>query len=131
MKIDRRKVIIGVAGLATIPLVGCNQSNLPERKEANMYGLITKISAVDGKRDELSAILLEGLHDMPGNLSYIVANDPTNTNALWVTEVWANKVAHENSLTLPSVQGAIKTGRPLIAGMDRIAETQPVGGEGL
>ncbi len=131
MKIDRRKVIIGVAGLATIPLLGCNQNNLPEIKEANMFGLITKITAVDGKRDELSAILLEGLREMPGNLSYIVANDPTNENALWVTEVWTNKAAHENSLTLPSVQNAIKAGRPLMAGLERIAETQPVGDEGL
>jgi len=96
-----------------------------------MYGLIAKMTAVDGKRDELSAILLEGLRGMPGNLSYIVANDLTNANDLWITETWVNKAAHENSLTLPSVQDAIKAGRPLIAGMERVAETQPIGGEGL
>ncbi len=96
-----------------------------------MYGLISKITAIDGKRDELSAILIVGLRDMPGSLSYIVANDPANINALWVTEVWANKAAHENSLTLSSVQDAIKIGRPLIAGMERITETQPIGGKGL
>ena len=96
-----------------------------------MYGLIGKMSAVDGKRDELSAILLEGLRDMPGNLIYVVANDPSDANALWITEVWTDKTAHEASLALPSVQDAIQRGRPLIAGMERIAETQPVGGQGL
>lgn len=131
MEIDRRKVIIGMAGLAPTLLIGCNQKNTPKAKEANMYGLISKITAVDGKRDELSAILLKGLHEMPGNLSYIVANDPTNTNTLWVTEIWADIAAHKKSLALPSVQHAIKIGRPLIAEMERITETQPIGGEGL
>jgi len=96
-----------------------------------MYGLIAKMTAADGKRDELSAILLEGLKDMPGNISYVVANDPSSPNDLWITEVWEDKTAHENSLKLPSVQSAIGAGRPLIAGMERIAETQPIGGQGL
>ena len=96
-----------------------------------MYGLIAKMTAVDGKRDALSSILIEGLRAMPGNLSYIVANDQANANDLWITEVWVDQTAHQNSLSLSSVQEAIKAGRPLIAGMERIAETQPVGGEGL
>lgn len=96
-----------------------------------MYGLIGKMLAVDGKRDELSAILLEGLQDMPGNLIYVVANDPSDVNALWVTEVWSDSDAHKASLSLASVQDAIQRARPLIAGMERIAETRPVGGQGL
>lgn len=36
-----------------------------------MFGLIGKMKAVSGKRDELSAILLRGLREMPGNLSYM------------------------------------------------------------
>jgi len=96
-----------------------------------MYGLIGKMIAASGKRDALSAILLEGLQDMPGNISYIVANDPQNGDALWITEVWEDSAAHQASLSLPSVQAAIQKGRPLIAGMERIAETNPVGGHGL
>ena len=96
-----------------------------------MYGLITKMTAVDGKRDELSAVFLKGLRDMPGNISYIVANDPANVNGLWITEVWVDQAAHQNSLTLPSVQNAITTGRPFIAGIERIAETHPLGGKGF
>ncbi|MBI1338834.1 antibiotic biosynthesis monooxygenase [bacterium] len=96
-----------------------------------MYGLIGKMIAVEGKRDELSSILLEGLQDMPGNLSYIVAADPADPNALWITEVWTDSSAHQASLSLPSVQEAIRRGRPLIAGMERLAETTPIGGQGL
>jgi quinol monooxygenase YgiN len=44
------------------------------------------VTAVDGKRDELMEILL-GTQSMPGCLSYIVARDPGDASAVWVTEV--------------------------------------------
>ncbi|MBK8198507.1 MAG: antibiotic biosynthesis monooxygenase [Acidobacteria bacterium] len=96
-----------------------------------MYGLIGKFTAADGRRDELIGYLLEGLRDMPGCLSYIVARDPADGNAIWVTEAWQDAESHAASLSLPSVQEAIRKARPLIAGMESIAETQPVGGHGL
>lgn len=96
-----------------------------------MYGLIGKIKSIAGQRDALMAILLNGLVDMPGCLSYIVAADPTDPDAIWVTEVWASREHHQASLTLPSVQQAISKGRPLIAGFGERFETIPVGGYGL
>lgn len=96
-----------------------------------MYGLIGKFTATDGRRDELIGYLLEGLRDMPGCLSYIVASDPADANAIWVTEAWTDAASHKASLSLPSVQDAIRKARPIIAGMESVAETQPVGGHGL
>jgi quinol monooxygenase YgiN len=96
-----------------------------------MYGLVGKIKAVAGKRDALSAILIEGSAGMPGCLSYVVANDQTDQDAIWVTEVWESQTSHQESLSLPSVQKAIALGRPLIAGFDERFETIPVGGQGL
>ena len=96
-----------------------------------MYGLIGKIKSIAGQRDALVAILLDGLVDMPGCLSYVVAEDPTDPGALWVTEVWESREHHQASLTLPSVQQAISQGRPLIAGFGERFETIPVGGHGL
>ncbi|MFN2323265.1 MAG: putative quinol monooxygenase [Trueperaceae bacterium] len=96
-----------------------------------MYGLIGKIHAVPGARDELAAILIGGVGGMPGCLSYVVAHDPDDADALWVTEVWRDAEAHRSSLTLPSVQDAIARGRPLIAGFGQRVETRPVGGHGL
>jgi quinol monooxygenase YgiN len=96
-----------------------------------MYGLIGKIRAVAGARDELAAILVDGVGGMPGCLSYVVALDPADPDALWVTEVWTDEDAHLASLSLPSVQDAIKRGRPLIAGFGERIETHPVGGHGL
>lgn len=96
-----------------------------------MYGLIGKILAVAGARDELAAILVDGVAGMPGCLSYVVALDPADLDALWVTEVWTDEDAHRASLALPSVRDAIARGRPLIAGFGERFETRPLGGHGL
>jgi quinol monooxygenase YgiN len=96
-----------------------------------MYGLIGKINASPGKRDELIAILLEGLTGMPGCVSYVVAKDSSDEGAIWVTEVWDTRASHEASLSLPSVQEAIARARPLIAGFGERFETVPIGGHGL
>jgi quinol monooxygenase YgiN len=96
-----------------------------------MYGLIGKISTVPGQRDALAAILLEGTQAMPGCLSYIVAADPADANALWVTEVWASQADHKASLSLPAVQAAIAKGRPMIASFSNRVETAPIGGHGI
>jgi quinol monooxygenase YgiN len=96
-----------------------------------MYGLIGKMTAVAGKRDALAAILLQGTQAMPGCLSYIIAADPADLDALWITEVWDSKGSHQASLPLPAVQAAITQGRPLIAGFSTGVETAPLGGFGL
>lgn len=126
LALARREFLISAAALAS--LGAC--ATKPDQ-EMVMYGLIGKFTATPGDRDRLSAILLKGLDEMPGCLSYIVANDPADANALWITEVWDSAESHRASLSLPSVQAAIQEGRPLIAGMDQIAETNPVGGHGL
>ena len=95
-----------------------------------MYGLIARIKAVAGKRTELAAVLVQD-GSMPGCLSYVVAEDPNDADALWVTEVWVDQAAHSASLQLPAVQAAIAKGRPLIAGFDSRVETNVLGGIGL
>ena len=125
MKIKRRTFLTGTAALVAIgPAAAMN-------KEHAMYGLIGKMTAQAGKRDALTAILVSGVAGMPGCLSYVVANDPTTADGIWITEVWQSKEAHAASLALASVRDAIAKGRPLIAGMERVAETAPVGGSGL
>jgi len=96
-----------------------------------MYGLIGKINAGPGQREALTSILLEGMQNLPGCLSYIVAHDPSDPNGIWITEVWDSPASHQASLKLPSVQKAIAAGRPLIAGFGERYETKPIGGLGL
>jgi len=96
-----------------------------------MYGLIGKMIAVEGKRDELIKILLDGVSGMPGCLSYVIARDPKDKNAVWITEVWDSADSHKASLKMPSVQAAIVKGKPLIAGFAESFTTEPIGGHGL
>lgn len=96
-----------------------------------MYGLIGKMVATPGNREALAAILLDGIGGMPGCLSYVVAKDPRETDALWITEVWDSGESHKASLKLPRVREAIAKGRPLIASFGDSVESEPVGGHGL
>jgi quinol monooxygenase YgiN len=96
-----------------------------------MFGLIGKMIATPGQRDALIAVLLDGTGGMPGCLSYVVARDVKDENAIWISEVWDSKDSHSASLKLPSVQAAIAKGKPLIAGFGDYVTTEPVGGVGL
>lgn len=96
-----------------------------------MYGLIGKINVAPGQRAAVIAALLEGVNAMPGCLSYVVAEDPADPDAIWVTEAWDSKESHSNSLKLAVVQAAIARARPHITGFGERFETVPVGGRGL
>lgn len=96
-----------------------------------MYGLIGRMTAKPGQRDELVAAILEGSGTMPGCRSYVVARDVANADAVWITEVWDDEAAHQASLQLPAVRAAIARAMPLIADFGPSFPTVPVGGSGL
>jgi reactive intermediate/imine deaminase len=96
-----------------------------------MYGLIGKMVATPGNRDTLAAIILGGTDAMPGCLSYVVAKDPRDGDALWITEVWDSADSHKASLSLAGVKEAISKARPLIASFGDGVQSEPIGGYGL
>jgi quinol monooxygenase YgiN len=126
MNIGRRELVSG-----TLAIVARRMVSAAPKKGEQMYGLIGSITAVSGRRDDLMAILMEGVSNMPGCLSYVVAADVTNEDTIWVTEVWDNKASHDASLSLPSVKKAISAGKPMIKGFGNQVITTPVGGYGL
>lgn len=127
MTVARREVLAGglAMALAGAPALAQTEGG------PGMFGLIGKMRAVSGERDALIALLLEGIGGMPGCLSYVVAKDPTDADAIWITEVWDSRESHRASLQLPAVRATIARARPLIAGFENGTETQPVGGIGL
>jgi quinol monooxygenase YgiN len=124
--VERRDFLITGAAVVT-----ALASQAPTPGKGAMYGLIGKITTAPGKRDELIAILLGGTASMPGCLSYVVAHDTADPDAVWITEVWDSAASHAASLSLPSVREAIAKGKPLIAGFSNRVETVPIGGPGL
>lgn len=96
-----------------------------------MFGLIGKMVATPGNRDALAAIILGGSGTMPGCRSYVVARDPRDAEALWITEVWESAEHHKASLALPAVREAIAKARPLVASVGDSVQSEPIGGIGL
>ena len=96
-----------------------------------MWGLIARLTVVPGRRDEMIGLLKESATDMPGCLSYVVAKDSADENAIWVTEVWDSMASHDASLSLPAVKNAIPRGKAIVSNFERIAVTSPVWGAGL
>jgi len=131
MDIGRREFILSVG--AAVATLGTPAWAVPQGAQGaqKMYGMIGKMIATPGQRDALIALLLEGTGAMPGCLSYIVATDASDENAIWITEAWDSKQSHDDSLKLPAVQQAIAKARPLIAGFGDSFITAPVGGHGL
>jgi quinol monooxygenase YgiN len=101
------------------------------KEEKAMYGMIGKMTTLAGKRAEVLSLLLQAVKEMPGCLSYVVAQDSADENGIWITEVWDSKDSHDASLALPEVKKTIAAARPMIAGFSNQAITTPVGGYGL
>lgn len=126
--ISRRNFVVAVtAGIAVSALPASTNA----QRQSRMYGLIGKINVVPDQRTTVIQALLDGTRSMPGCLSYIVAEDPADPNAIWVTEAWDSKESHQASLELPSVQEAIARARPYITGFGERFETVPIGGLGI
>jgi quinol monooxygenase YgiN len=63
---------------------------------------------------------------MPGCISYVIARDPSDADAIWITEVWDSKESHAASLNISEVKATIQKAMPLIGGFDQRFETEPV-----
>ena len=111
--------------------VAITRIQAPTPEASSMYGLVVKITAVPGKRDEMIGLLRESAADMPGCFSYVVAKDSTDENVVWITEVWESAASHNASLSLPSVTKSMRRVKPLITAFDKIAVTTPIWGLGL
>ena len=123
MAISRRAAL---TALATAPVIA--DAAAQPAAAGPMYGLIGKMRAKPGQRDALIGLLAAGTANMPGCLSYVIAKDLQDPDALWITEAWDNAASHKASLALPAVRAAITQGKPLIAGFGERFETQPVAG---
>jgi quinol monooxygenase YgiN len=96
-----------------------------------VYGLITRLRAKPGQREELGQLLEGGLSHRPGCLSYIVALDTLSRDALWITEVWMDEDAYRASLTDLTLKAFTTRAWPMIAGVEDPVITTPIGGLGL
>ena len=94
MEARRREFLTGAATLVSCRTVLAGSTDTHE-----MYGLIGKMMAAVGQRDGLIDIRLQATKHMPGCLNYIVAKEPRDENAIWITEVWDQQESY--AATIP------------------------------
>jgi quinol monooxygenase YgiN len=95
------------------------------------YGLHVHIDATPGNGDQLEALLREAGDALDTNadcLLYLVSRSPEPSDAVFVTELWTSKEAHDASLRDERTREQISRGRPLIASFES-DELRPVGGK--
>lgn len=93
-----------------------------------------KFTANPGERDNLVQAMLKAadlMRPLEGCILYMVSISPTEPDDVLVTEVWASKEAHDDSLKLESVRALIPQVLPLVAGSPEGVWFEPVGGKGL
>ncbi|MFA4940500.1 antibiotic biosynthesis monooxygenase family protein [Brevundimonas sp.] len=96
-----------------------------------MYGLITRLTAHPGRRDELGLCLLDPNLKRPGCHSYVLAHDLNDADALWVTEVWMSKATHDAWSAQIRETHELLPALSLIATFGDTIFTRPIGGVGL
>ncbi|WP_428155792.1 antibiotic biosynthesis monooxygenase family protein [Brevundimonas sp.] len=96
-----------------------------------MYGLITRLTAHPGRRDELGLCLLDPNLKRPGCHSYVLAHDLNDADALWVTEVWMSKAMHHAWSAQIRETHELLPALSLIATFGDTVFTRPIGGVGL
>jgi quinol monooxygenase YgiN len=97
------------------------------------FGMVGKLVAHPGRRDELVELLLSGVSEVKkadGCELYVVSREVDDRNTIWVVEAWRDEAAHRASLDMPEVRAVIERGMPLIAEFDGV-KLEPVGGVGL
>lgn len=97
------------------------------------YGLLNKLTAKPGKRDEVIGILLESgkLMDDPACLMYMVSEAVDDPNVIYVTDLWTSKQRHQKALRKPELRPYVEKAMPLLEGMPEQIETKPAGGIGI
>lgn len=99
-----------------------------------MYAMFGKLAAHPGKRCEFAGILSRAadvVAQLPGCRMYIIHEDLSDADTLWVYEAWDDKESHDESLNHTQVRALISEAMPLMAGAPQGSELMIVAGHGL
>lgn len=99
------------------------------------YLLNGKLTAKQGKRDELSQLLIEAsklVSKAQGCRLYVIGIDDNDHESLFVTEIWDTRDDHDSSLDGEGVRELLSKAMPLLDGYPtKGQELEIVGGFGI
>ncbi|MDE2406012.1 MAG: antibiotic biosynthesis monooxygenase [Sphingomonadales bacterium] len=90
------------------------------------WGLLGRMTAQPGKRDELIAVLRESSRDVPGKLVYLIQLEHDDPDSFWINEVWESRAHYDACLSLPQVRRGMERAGPLLVGIAHRTETIPL-----
>jgi quinol monooxygenase YgiN len=96
------------------------------------YGMYVKFITHDRKREKLAHTFLQVaqmMNTVTGCELYVINQSVEDENAIWVTEVWSSKEAHQASLSMEGNKDYIMASLSLIKQVEK--ELQPLGGHGI
>lgn len=100
-----------------------------------MYLLHGKLNAKAGQTDALAEILLAAsklVATATGCKLYLIGKAESEPTAVYVTELWDDKAAHDASLQVPGVRELIMQAMPLLDGQpSKGQELEILGGAGV
>ena len=94
--------------------------------EVGKWGLLGRMRAHPGKRDELIAALQESSRDVPGKLLYLIQLEIDDPDAFWINEIWETKAAYDACLAMPQTGDWGAKLAPFLAGIEHRTETVPL-----
>jgi quinol monooxygenase YgiN len=101
----------------------------------NNYLLHGKLTAKQGQRDQLAAILIDAsklVSTAQGCKLYVVGLDNNDVDSVFITEIWDSKEDHDNSLKIEGVRELIMKAMPLLDGQPtKGQEIEILGGAGI
>ena len=83
-----------------------------------MFSVYGRMTALPGQRDELIALLLDGLRacgDDNGLLTYSINTAFDDPDTIWLTQLWIDKAAHDAATHSEPVVAATRRVVPLLA----------------
>jgi quinol monooxygenase YgiN len=99
------------------------------------YLLHGKLTAKQGQRDQLAAILIDAsklVSTAQGCKLYVVGLDNNDVDSVFITEIWDSKEDHDNSLKVEGVRELIMKAMPLLDGQPtKGQEIEILGGAGI
>ena len=84
----------------------------------NMFSVYGRMTALPGRRDELIALLRDGLRaggDDSGLLAYSINTAFDDPDTIWLTQLWIDKEAHDATTRFEPVAAVSRQIPPLLA----------------
>jgi quinol monooxygenase YgiN len=108
--------------------------NQTVNQTVNQIAVVARLQANEGQRDALAAALQAALNTAaaePGTVYYILHEDSTDADGLWMYEMYADQAAleaHSSSGGYKALGPAI---RPFLAARPELTFLKPIGGKGV